>query len=143
MNIMLNENWQQTVCSALLNENYLQKNHIVLSAYPDGWNMKIPVKLLNNEIIKKVCANGLNQYTIYRLTDSNWNNGISKDGLILLLKNNFTNSRIIALDKLELASGEMRTVVKIETISDKYLYVYIDSPIFELNSNVIKIKEGK
>lgn len=142
MNIMINESWQQTVCRAYKDEKFFKPDYIFLSAYFEGWYMKIPTTMLNNQNIKNFCVNELNQYRILKLTDFNWTNGVSKDGLILLLKNDSINSKITVFDEIDFSNTENRKIVKIEIVSDKYLYIYLDSPIFDITSQIIKI-QGK
>ncbi len=141
MNIMINDNWKQTICGAYTNEKYFHQDYVILPVYFEGWSMKIPSTLLNNQSIAKACTKVLNQYSILKLTDSNWTDGVSKDGLILLLKNDSKNSKITTLNKIKFLNGETRRILKIDIVSDKYLYIYIGSPIFDINSYIIKIEE--
>ena len=142
MNIMKNLNWQETVCSTYFNNKNLHKELYFLDAYFYGWTMQVPTRFLNNDIIKNFCINDVNKYKIFKLTDSNWSNGLSKDKLILLLKKNAKNSKIKVLSEVEFSNNEIRKIVKINSISNKYLYLYIDLPISEIKSNTITISEG-
>lgn len=142
LNIMKHLNWQETVCNSYFNNKNLHNNYIYLDAYFYGWTMQIPTNFLNNNIIKNFCINDINKYKIFKLTDSNWSNGLSKDKLILLLRKNTRNSKIKVLSEVEFSNNEIRKIVKINSISNKYLYVYIDLPISEISSNTITINEG-
>jgi len=143
MNIMTNNNWEETVCSTYFNKELSQKDYVALPVYFQGWSMIVSYKLIHNKVIKKVCSAEVNKYTIMNLTDSNWINGVSKNGLVLLLKNNYRNSKIKVPIKIKFSDGQIRKIVKINIVSDKYLHAYIDFPVFNLDTNIISIEENK